>query len=261
MQRRAVLYIAWGEKFVNQAALSAKSRWLDNYDTILITDKNSDTVRVEDHFSKVARVDFKQSGHLRKTELIDILPSGYDSFLLLDSDTQVTEDISLGFEKAEKFGIAVAPAPAYSLDYFMKFDFVMKSENIDCKGQLQYNSGVIFFSVAPEVSAVLSKWKELASNYRDRYRHDQPFFTLAMELLDFNPYTLSISYNYRGFGERISGLVRIWHSHGLPPENINVIKGKMQVRRAWPGKLVYEKKKKSIIKRLMKMIKRILVRL
>ena len=79
---------------------------------------------------------------------------------------------------------------------------------------------------------------ELGSKYGNEYGGDQPFFTLAMEQLNFNPYTLSISYNYRGCGDGISGLVRIWHSHGKMPENINQFKVVVPLRRAWPSKLI-----------------------
>jgi hypothetical protein len=46
---------------------------------------------------------------------------------------------------------------------------------------------------------------------------DQPYISLAMEILGFNPYTLSPSFNHRAFGELISGPVRIWHSYAPPP--------------------------------------------
>jgi hypothetical protein len=46
---------------------------------------------------------------------------------------------------------------------------------------------------------------------------DQPYISLAMEMMGFNPYTLSPSFNCRGFGELISGSVRIWHSYNPVP--------------------------------------------
>ena len=86
---------------------------------------------------------FETQGLLRKAEMVKFLPEAYDIYLFLDSDTVVIEDISLGYEKAEKFSIAVSPAPHYSLDYFGGFDKIMRLEGIPCKGQLQYNTGIL----------------------------------------------------------------------------------------------------------------------
>ncbi len=95
----------------------------------------------------------------------------------------------------------------------------MISEGITPKGQMQYNSGVIFFSFRDEVVRVFKKWNELAEKYKLRW--DQPLLTLAMELLDFRPYVLSLNYNYRGMGVPIIGNVRIWHTPHEPPAELN----------------------------------------
>ena len=51
---------------------------------------------------------------------------------------------------------------------------------------------------------------KFAQKYQDKVWNEQPYLSLAMELLNFNPYTLSPSFNHRAFGELISGPIRIW---------------------------------------------------
>ena len=115
----------------------------------------------------------------------------------------------------------------------------MAIEKIPCKGQIQYNTGVIFFRLSDDVKIVFQRWLELGYKYRDSFGNDQPFFTLAMEMFDLNPYTLSPSYNYRGFGDSISGTVKIWHSHGQMPPDINEIRSVWPPRKAIPGKVFH----------------------
>ena len=143
--------------------------------------------------------------------------------LFLDTDTRVLEDILLGFEQAERYGIAMAQAPHYSLADVRGFGRVMAREGVEPRGQLIYNSGVIFFCAnEPRVRDVFTRAGELAAKHLDAPYGDQPFISLAMELLHFNPYTLSPSFNHRAFGEFISGSIRIWHSYAPLPDDVNV---------------------------------------
>ncbi|NES81796.1 MAG: hypothetical protein F6K10_10545 [Moorea sp. SIO2B7] len=239
-KKYAVVFLAWGEKYIKEVESCVKmSKAIQGYDLILITDMDTDIENLHCNFVEIIRASFETEGLLRKTELTKFLPETYDVYLFLDSDTVVIEDISLGFEKAEKFSIAVAPAPHYSLDYFWSFDQIMTLEGIPCKGQLQYNTGVIFFKNSQTAKSIFEHWMNLAIKYQTQFNNDQPFFSLAMEELDFNPYTLSISYNYRGFCDAISGIVRIWHSHGKLPENINEFSVAWPPRRAQPSKVIF----------------------
>lgn len=239
MGKSAVVFLAWGERYTNEVLYCIDhSPTLNQYDLFIITDRISE---IEHPNLQVIRVDFQSTGLLRKTELINFLPEGYEVFLFLDSDTVVLEDISLGFNKAAQHGIAVAPAPHYSLDYFFGFGEVMKSENMPISGQLQYNTGVIFFSSEESTESVFRRWRQLAEKYQEVRQNDQPFFSLALEQLGLNPYTLSISYNYRGYGDAISGVVRIWHSHKKMPEDINRFDLVWPPRRAIPGKVIHPK--------------------
>lgn len=215
--RRAIVFLSWGERYVGEVLRCIERSKLPNYPIILITDQQTP---LPPSNLRVVRVDFALKGLLRKSELARHLPEEFDSYLFLDSDTIVLDDISLGFEMAEAHGIAMAPAPHYNLEAFWGFGNVMDRELVARRGQLQYNTGVIFFRRTPEVWAVFDQWQALAVKHAS-VANDQPFLSLAMYQLSFNPYTLSPSYNIRGLGELISGSVRIWHSHGALPDGLN----------------------------------------
>jgi len=242
---RAIIFLAWGEKYIAEVLNCVNTSVLPDYDLILITDQESE---VPDEQLTVIRAQFKTEGLLRKGELLDFMPQDYDSYLFMDSDTRIIADIDLGFVKAEQYGIALAPAPFYSLDYFRGFDRIMEQEGVSRSGQLQYNTGVIFFTLNDETRKVFRLWRDLTRRYLDTVDNDQPFFTLALEKAGFNPYTLSKGYNYRGLGCKISGIVRIWHSHDEMPENINIFQYNANdwgVRYVSQGELVYHKTQTS----------------
>jgi lipopolysaccharide biosynthesis glycosyltransferase len=242
--KRAIIFLAWGEEYIKEVEQCvSNSTYIKQYDLILITDEETVIGQFENNFTQVIRTNFYAKGLVKKAELIKYLPTDYASYLLLDSDTIVIDDIGYGFEMAEKFELALSPAPHYSLDYFWGFDRIMEKEGVECRGQLQYNTGVIFFKNSQEMRLILQKWMELAVTYQAKFENDQPFFTLALLQLGINPYTLSISYNYRGFGDAISGIVRIWHSHEEMPENINVFNKAWPPRRAWPKKVKFHDEK------------------
>jgi hypothetical protein len=233
---QAIVFVAWGERHLKQvASCLARSKNINAYSLILVTDEDSNLDELPETSLTVVRATFELNGLLRKTEVLQHLPQTHDAYLLLDSDTVILDDINLGFEMATRFGIAASPAPHYSLDQFWGFDRIMELEGVPRLGQLQYNTGVIFFRLTAQTRAVFARWRDLATRYQSLHTNDQPFFTLAMMQLGFNPYTLSISYNYRGFGEYISGIVRIWHSHSDAPPNLNDFESSWPPRRAWPS--------------------------
>jgi hypothetical protein len=234
---RAIVFPAWGTEWVDRVAGCIRESELPSYPIFMITDAATDVgglpARIE-----VIRRDCHLSGKARKTEFFNRLPEGIETALLLDADTRVIGDISLGFEKAEQHGIAIVPAPHYSLADFRDFRQVMLNEGVTPLGQIIYNSGVMFCQPhRPEVRAVFDLTLALAKKYRDKVWSDQTYLSLAMERLNFNPYTLSPSFNYRGFGELISGSIRVWHSYEpLPPNAASLEKG--YLHRYEKGKLV-----------------------
>ncbi|MBA2540905.1 MAG: hypothetical protein H0V17_14795 [Deltaproteobacteria bacterium] len=225
-----VVWLAWGDKYVLEAARSRESITDRSLRTCLITDRKSAAAAPKGTFDHIVEAEFELDSYLRKCELWRCLPAQYDSFLFLDVDTRVIGDISLGFDKAKKFGVAMAPAPRYALERFQGFDEIMRSAGVTPRGQIQFNSGVIFFSRTPGAQAVLEKWDELAHRFGSNPGRthdlsmrfgDQPYLSLAMELLEFQPYVLSTAFNHRAKGELIDGDIRIWHSYKPIPHDIN----------------------------------------
>ena len=234
---RAIAFFAWGAKHTNLVVRCVNESRLPDYPIFLITDKTTEVCGLPSQIT-VVRHDCQLSGKARKTELFVSLPEQIETALLLDADTRVIDDISLGFEKAEKYGIAMTPAPHYSLADFRDFRQVMVQEQVPQLGQIIYNSGVIFCTPhRRDVRAVFDLTLALAQKYRDTPWNDQTFLTLAMELRGFNPYTLSPSFNCRAFGELISGSIRIWHSNQPLPKNAASLE-KGYLHRYENGKLV-----------------------
>jgi hypothetical protein len=227
--RRAIIFLAWGDKHIAEMQRCiAESPGLPDYPIFLITDHDT---RVDDLGGRITvrRVTFKLmglKGHARCGELWDHIPPEFDTYLYLDVDTRVLGDVSLGFDKAEQYGMALAQAAHYSLEHFKKYSEVMLAEGVEPRGQLIYGAGVIFFTRQPRCEKVMKTYRRLCATYSDTPEArwgDQPHLSLAMELNDLNPYTLTTGFNHRAFGEWISGEVRVWHSYTPVPGNVNVL--------------------------------------
>ncbi len=234
---RAIVFFAWGADWIQRVAACIRESRLPEYPIFVVTDTTTDTSALPKNV-EVVRLVFQLSGKARKAEFFVRSPEKIQTALFIDADIRVIDDISLGFEKAEQHGIAIAPAPHYSLADFRDFRQVMIAEGVTARGQIVYNTGVIFATPhRPDVRAVFDQTLNLAQKYQDKVWNEQPYFSLAMEMLNFNPYTLSPSFNHRGFGELISGSIRIWHSYEpLPDDAASLEKG--YLHRYEKGKLV-----------------------
>lgn len=215
---RSIVFFAWGEKYVEHVNQCISESKLPSYPIYLLCDEQTCTENLLECVT-VIRCEIEFTGKLAKVELLSHLPKHLETVLFLDVDTIVLDDISLGFEKAEKHGMAMAPAPHYSLENFREFGVVMDREGVPRQGQLLYNSGVMFFdSNSEQVQTVFHLACEIAEKDEIAPWGDQTYITLAMELVGLNPYTLSSSFNHRAFGGLLSGSLRIWHSYKkLPP--------------------------------------------
>jgi hypothetical protein len=235
--KRAIVFLAWGEKHIELVADCIRESRLPDYPLFLMTDEATRIARLPKNV-EVVRQEAKLSGKARKTEFFNRLSQQIETVLLLDADTRVIDDISLGFDKAEKHGLALVPAPHYSLADFREFREVMLNEKVTPRGQMIYNSGVMFYTPQrPDVRAVFDLTLKLAQKYHDRVWSDQTYLSLAMEILGFNPHCLSPSFNYRGFGELVSGSIRIWHSYEALPKNATSLE-KGYLHRYEKGKFV-----------------------
>ena len=238
----ALVWLCWGDRFIREAAESARSSEAIAADRFLITDAAGVAcARDSTAFTGIIPIELGHGNNLEKSRLIDVLPQGYDTFLFLDTDTRIVGDVSLGFAKAERHGIAMAPAPNYNLSEFFGFGHhVMAKLGVEPADQMIYNSGVIFFHLTPAVRRVLERWRDLCATVGAElaFPRDQPFLTLAMEQEGFVPYALSPLYNYRSLGEYAVGNIRIWHSHFPVPPDLNVFETAWPPRRFKDGALL-----------------------
>src|SRR5439155_25742843 len=88
------------------AASCIRESQLPPHPIFVITDAATDVTGLPAGI-EVVRRDCHLSGKARKTEFFNCLPEEIETALLLDADTRVIGDISLGFEKAEQHGIAI----------------------------------------------------------------------------------------------------------------------------------------------------------
>jgi hypothetical protein len=231
--KRAIVWFCWGERFIGEAIDSARSAAAIEADRVLITDAEGATYAKDNPvFTAIVQTQLIHANNLEKSRLVDLLPDGYDTYLFLDSDTKIVDDVSLGFAKAEQHGIAMALAPNYNLPEFFNFARIMRELGVEPADQMMYNTGVIFFHLTAAVRHVLERWRDLCATLgvKNDFPRDQPFLTLALEQYSVTPYVLSPLYNYRGLGEYAVGNIHIWHSHFAPPPDLN------DFENAWPAR-------------------------
>src|SRR5438046_7148970 len=196
---RAIIFFGWGPKYIDVVAHRVRESRRQRNHIFLIAETAIDIVGLPAGI-EVVRHDSQLSGKARKTEFFLCLPEQIETALLLDADTRVIGDVSLGFEKAEKHGIAMVPAPHYSLADFRDFGQVMLKEGVTPLGQIIYNSGVIFCAPhRPDVQAVFESTLVLAKKYRTLVSSEQTHLSLSIERQGLNPNTLSPNFNYRTF--------------------------------------------------------------
>src|SRR6267142_5661954 len=241
VMKRALVWLCWGERFLREAIESARSAAAIQADRVLITDAAGVAYAKDSAaFATIISMQLAHGNNLEKSRLIDLIPEGYETFLFLDSDARIVGDVTLGFDKAERHGIAMAPAPNYNLGEFFNFGRFMSQLGVEPADQIMYNAGVIFFHLTPAVRQVLERWRDLCATVgaTQDFPRDQPFLTLAMEQLGFTPYVLSPLYNYRSLGEYAVGNIRLWHSHFPQPPGLNVFDNAWPARRFRDGALL-----------------------
>jgi len=221
---RWCVWLAWGQKHLVEAERSRASAAHFGHQSLLITDQASLDQMGDSalNFDETTVVDFTfpPIGNLRKTEIWRWLPRNRGSLLLIDTDTQMLQDVSYGFMQAERFGLACTLAVNDTLEYFMGSGPMMRRVGITPVGQPIYNSGVLFIDPAnPLLWKTLKRREALARLLGGRT--DQPSLVLAAEQAGLNPFVLPKSFNYRGSGELISEPVRIWHCRQPLPDDIS----------------------------------------
>lgn len=158
-----------------------------------------------------------------KASMFDMSP--FDETLFLDIDTVVLGDLGFGFEKAKQFGLAIA---------ICESPYAKRYRNIFSGDQVEYNTGVIFFSRSAK--PIFDAWKIFSEEVDSEnfgvsfdsgeiFRqpaNDQGPFALAVEKTGFNPFVLPMNWNFRPLWQKsFCGPIKIWHDYADPPPFFN----------------------------------------
>jgi hypothetical protein len=202
-----VLYLATGDKYIQEAIHSARSVKETNPD-LSITILTDTPIQTEtDCFDNVIRNEGldHQYGLLQP----DMFP--YDRTLFLDTDTYICENISDLFNLLNDFDLAVTHSPGRpELDD--RHDHFLNGEIPDSFPL--YNSGVIAYADNKRVQEVFTKWNQLYEQYShfEGMEWNQPSFRAALYMSDVDLVTLHKEYNCRfPYPNGVTGDVKILH--------------------------------------------------
>ena len=172
---------------------------------------------------------FDGSDYGSKCDIFDMSP--FDETIFLDVDTVVLEDPSYGFEAASKYGMALVIAPAcFTPRHWPDIKSNPELSHLS-DDNIQYNSGVIFFTKSKKTLALAKSWKYYSKIIAEN-KHcdpdslsikysDQNSLSIACWETGFNPHVLPKNWNYRHFQANrnsLFGPVKIWHSYGKVPQ-------------------------------------------
>ncbi|XCN73758.1 MAG: hypothetical protein Q3M24_03100 [Candidatus Electrothrix aestuarii] len=195
---QGVVYIATGERFVEEALLSASSvqRQMPDVPICLFTDLKSiaeDPPPGIDQVILLTEVTRSCRDKIRPLAL-----SPYKKTLFFDTDTYLVEPVYDLFELLDRFDIALAHAPdRYQYDL---------PQLPDCFTEL--NSGVIAFRNNEEVQGLLALWEktfqQMLQKDRGSYR-DQHSLRDALYRSSVRLYILPQEYNFRTICPNFAG--------------------------------------------------------
>lgn len=208
---KGIIYIATGEKYVEEARQSALSvrRWMHDLPITLFTDKPTE----HEGFDQIELFSDPKAGFTDK--VVQMYKSPYDYTLFLDTDTYVCDDISEIFTLLEHYDIAAAQA---ELRVGIPVEGVPESFP-------EMNTGVIAFRKSLPVEVFFSQWKNLYLIDREEteswYCNDQTSFRAALYGSPLRITTLAPEYNCRFiYPVYVDGSVKILHGRYVDREAV-----------------------------------------
>ncbi|WP_068956860.1 glycosyltransferase [Pararhizobium polonicum] len=226
MTKKGIIYVAFGQKYVDEALFSASSvkRHSPSLGITIFTDLPVahavfDSVVLIKPTHKFAKVDF-------------IPDSPYDYTLFLDSDTEVVRDITDMFDILDRFDMAAV------------HDHARKSSRWSNKipdyaaipyGFSEFNTGVLLYRKSEKMQAFFESWRtHFYANMEGSLGQDQPSFRIAVWHSDVRMHTLPFEFNVRNESIRDKmkkrsesaadeSLLkpRIFHWHGLNKKRLH----------------------------------------
>jgi hypothetical protein len=229
-----IFYVAAGEKYINEACISARSiKNINNSLKISIVCNHKP--KEADLFDQIILIDeavtCRNEGLLFKTKYLYNL-SPYERTLFVDTDTFFIGDIESGFAILNYFDVSMTLDPPDSY-----FPILCSGEKIDCCKPV--NTGVIFFRKNEINNYFFQEWlriytEKLAQNPYLR-ESDQTSCTEALMHASSRFYPLSPEWNTRFcFVNTLKEPVRILHAYSRNMEKIaELVNSEPNKLRAW----------------------------
>lgn len=205
MTERGVIYVATGQRYVDEARVSAASLKNHHPDlpVTLFTEHPVDNP-LFDHVEII-----NSCGNGLRDRTLCLMQSPYEQTLFLDSDTYICDDISDLFDLLDRFDMAATHAP--------------NRRNAEHDGVPasfpQFNLGVWIFRKTPQMDQLFAEWLRLydeeSQNWDARIKHlTQPTFRIAVYHSNIRFTNLTPEYNCRYYDSGyLEGKVKILHGH------------------------------------------------
>jgi hypothetical protein len=197
-EEKGFLYIAVGEKFLEETLISAKQlkNQMPDYPITLVTYREVE----EDIFDEVKVVDELDE----YSEKVVNMHIPYEKTIFLDMDTWVVEPIDELFDLLEQFDLAIAHNPTRN--------YSMGRENEVPKGFPQHNTGVMALRKNQRTEDLLEDWERRYKEPKETPEYDQISFREAHYHSDCRFTVLPPEYNCRyNWPGMVEGKVKIFH--------------------------------------------------
>ena len=204
------LYIATGDKYIEEALVSLKSLRKADQDAhvTLITDRE---LQIPEFDMVICKQNENQpgwkSGILYRIQ--NLKHSPYQKTFFIDSDTYFCDNCQELFYLLDFFDLCLSSSPADPN--------VPEVGNQKLKGYYPYNAGVLVYKKNDRVRVFLDKWAITYQEKMDTYPQDQPAFMETLLFCDLKTYTLQNIYN-----------ARIPYIFSIIPQKVKIIHGRHQ---------------------------------
>ncbi len=197
-ESRGVVFVATGEKFVDEALISVRSvkNQMPEISVCLFTDLNELVSSPPEGVDSVVRLTEVTKSCLDK--MYPLVDTPYERTLFLDTDTYLCDRVDELFDVLDKYDIAAAHPP-FRVQYQI-------SDIPECFPEP--NTGVILFRKSMAALDVLRRWPEeykaqMASECKPH--HDQHSFRAALYYSKARFLVLPHEYNFRSIGPNFAG--------------------------------------------------------
>lgn len=224
LAERGILYIVFGNSFVDEAIMSYKSlrRFMPDIPVCFMTDDLEKLSSINDKNLIVAKITPR---HIRsKVDFVAHTP--FKNTIYLDSDTLIVRDISDIFESLGRFDVAVTHDFARKRKKYA--DIIPEYEKIPYSFS-EVNGGVFAFSLNKRTEDFLNLWKSYFYKYYAQTNGwDQVSLRISLWESNVSLFHLPVEYNIRSksnrekqdkfkneFGEQHLA-PRIFHMHYSP---------------------------------------------